>query len=343
MAVALSLAVVVAALLSHSTAAASSASASRPTVAPSWPPPSKATAGKAFFTSFTDAGRPLHGGGDEWELISHVPVTNQWGGLVIGNVGKGTRLMIERYMYNKDAHEEATYGWGYLLHGDELFGGWVGNSSCGWFPLQRDFNGRPSTRAVQHKIHRQHHQRCEPTLNGDGVLAPQAIQNRHSMSDWDNTHMGEMRLVQTIKDCPLHLNYDRQTRTFRGRPLATLPADTLLHRRYVVEGPEEHAALVRTLEGFDADGWSGWWFTDASCLSINVKQQLVDASPASPASSSSHDEESKPEKSEGAETEASNAQTAEPAKVQVQEKVTSHRRQVKRSVGTLQPPTTGSH
>ena len=90
---------------------------------------SESAVGFHFFKEFGKDGKPKHGGGDEWTFETESIVVNMWGGIVIGNLAKGSRVIIERYIYHKDKHEEATYGWGYVAHGTEHFGGWYGGKS----------------------------------------------------------------------------------------------------------------------------------------------------------------------------------------------------------------------
>jgi hypothetical protein len=154
---------------------------------------------------------------------------------------------------------------GYVLSGSEHFGGWYGSTSCGWFPLQRNFGPRESSRAVKVAAHPEHKPRCLPFSNNTGKLHLKAIQHPRGMVD-GHDGLGILKRMKMVKECPLYLNFDKSTQTFTGKPLLTLPADTLIGRRFIVEGITALGALVRPLPEVDVKGWQGWLFMDNACL-----------------------------------------------------------------------------
>jgi len=224
-----------------------------------------ADSGVSFYTDFHSSGLPKHGP-EEWVMQTHGFATNMWGGVVIGNVAAGTKLMIEKFMYHKDKHEEATYGYGFLLSGTEPFGGWIPGTSCGWFALQRDFNSKPTVRAVKAANWPDQKAICpeKDSLNL-GHLALTAIQSRLG---WIDGHdgLGILKKMRLKMDCPIYLNYDKKQEQFSGKPFAVLPTATDVYRRYTVEAYQVKAALIKTLPGFDRKGWSGWFFIPNKCL-----------------------------------------------------------------------------
>ena len=164
---------------------------------------------------------------------------------------------------------------GFVLNGSENFGGWFrrgrdgAKTSCGWFPLQRDFLGRRSTRAVKLEEHSQHRPHCEPYSNNFDQFHLKAIQHKGGMID-GHDGLGVVHRMKVEKPCKLYLNFDKSLQTFVGDPIMTiLPGEgekSLLGRRYIVEGLTPKAAVVQTMFGVDNKGWQGWFFTENSCL-----------------------------------------------------------------------------
>jgi len=198
-----------------------------------------------------------------------------WGGLVIGNIEAGSHLMIERYLHHRDAHEEATYGWGYIISSETVFGGWFESTSCGWYPLQSNFQRQKVTRAVLVTPHTQHKPRCLPYDNNSGQLAVSKIMHQHGAL---NAHQGTPGLInmRTVKDCPLYLNFDKSLQTFTGKNISFVPAHERLRRRYIVEGPFTKAAVVHTNLNFDTHGYDGWFFTENNCLETYEEDDIDD-------------------------------------------------------------------